>query len=112
MSQAVNRIGHKIQWLTNSTKKENENEQDSLLQWKFHVIDSPEPNAFCLPGEQLFFLNLAYIHLLLIFSLGGKVFVCSGLFKVTMMFFISSIRYVDSSMVEHVMRLLWLGASQ
>uniref|UniRef100_K3W615 Peptidase M48 domain-containing protein n=1 Tax=Globisporangium ultimum (strain ATCC 200006 / CBS 805.95 / DAOM BR144) TaxID=431595 RepID=K3W615_GLOUD len=32
------------------------------MKWQFHVIESPEPNAFCLPG--------------------GKVFVNSGLFKV------------------------------
>ncbi|RMX67263.1 hypothetical protein KXD40_007598 [Peronospora effusa] len=52
MSQAVARVGRKIQ----------EETDVPFIQWTFHVIEANEPNAFCLPG--------------------GKVFVHSGLFKV------------------------------
>ncbi|TMW68215.1 hypothetical protein Poli38472_007887 [Pythium oligandrum] len=52
MSRAVSRIGHKIA----------EQSDNPHMKWQFHVIESHEPNAFCLPG--------------------GKVFVNTGLFKI------------------------------
>ncbi|KAJ0390339.1 hypothetical protein P43SY_010597 [Pythium insidiosum] len=52
MSKAVARVGAKIVETTD----------DPHMKWRFHVIDSAEPNAFCLPG--------------------GKVFVHTGLFKI------------------------------
>lgn len=78
MSLAVQRVGAKIV----------EQAANPVMKWQFHVIDSPEPNAFCLPGEgeekerlhaceQVSSSNAAAAG-----RLGGKVFVNSGLFKV------------------------------
>lgn len=52
MSLAVSRVGRKIERLA----------ENPDMRWKFHVVDSDVPNAFCLPG--------------------GKVFVHTGLFKI------------------------------
>lgn len=40
MSRAVQRVGNKIV----------EQSDNPYMKWQFHVIESPEPNAFCLPG--------------------------------------------------------------
>lgn len=42
MSRAVQRVGSKIV----------EQSENPFMKWQFHVIDSPEPNAFCLPGQR------------------------------------------------------------
>ncbi|TDH73680.1 hypothetical protein CCR75_003214 [Bremia lactucae] len=52
MSRAVVRVGCMIEQKSNAP----------FMKWTSHVIESEEPNAFCLPG--------------------GKVFVHSGLFKI------------------------------
>ncbi|DAZ97500.1 TPA: hypothetical protein N0F65_009768 [Lagenidium giganteum] len=52
LSRAVTRVGQQIQVAVDQPQ----------MNWKFHVIESQEPNAFCLPG--------------------GKVFVHTGLFKI------------------------------
>ncbi|GLE02903.1 hypothetical protein PINS_up011767 [Pythium insidiosum] len=76
MSRTVARVGAKIVETSNEPR----------MKWRFHVIDSPEPNAFCLPGirtcnsqdERRSHRAQGLTDL----CQGGKVFVHTGLFKI------------------------------
>ena len=53
MSLAVVRVGRKIVQTAHNPD----------MKWTFNVIDSPVPNAFCLPGGKVFVFSGLFQHL-------------------------------------------------